>query len=65
MLERNRANPAKGEDQAKAILTEKQVLEIRQRYANGETNKTKLSKDYGISRRTLTDVIHRKTWKHL
>lgn len=46
----------------KAILTEKQVLEIR---ANtGELNRT-LAGKYGVHEATISDIKLRKYWKHI
>lgn len=46
-------------------LTEKQVLEIRARFANGETNKSALGREYKISNQVIGLIVRRKIWRHL
>jgi hypothetical protein len=50
-----------GVDCWQAKLTEKQVLEIR---AANETQRVTAAK-YGISRRTISSIRTRQTWKHV
>lgn len=46
-------------------LTIAQVLEVRSRYAQGETNKTALARDYGVDSTTVYEVVTRRTWRHI
>ncbi|MEZ0171014.1 hypothetical protein [Microvirga sp. TS319] len=46
-------------------LTTEQVLEARLRYAAGEREFTKLARDYGVSRPTITNAVLGYTFKHL
>jgi hypothetical protein len=49
-------------------LTEAQVLEIRSKSGLGYKNKytvTMLSKEYGISVSSTSNIINRKSWKHI
>ena len=46
-------------------LTVEQVLEARLRYASGERQLSKLSRDYGVSRETIMNAIHGRTFKDL
>lgn len=54
-----------------AKLTESDVVEIRQLYDELITSNTKtqsqhmLAKRYGVKRPTISDVVLRKTWKHI
>lgn len=56
---------ARGERQGAHKLTDKQVLEIRQRYADGETNQTRLAAEYGVYRTTIARIVNGKHWTHL
>jgi hypothetical protein len=54
------------------ILTETQVLEIRAKYIKTEYapnrvigNISKLSKEYNVGYKTITDIYKRVTWRHL
>jgi DNA-binding transcriptional regulator YiaG len=52
----------KGERSNTAKLTSAQVLDIRTRV--GETQ-SKLAEEFGVSKRTISDTIRRRTWKHI
>lgn len=60
-----RGRSAKGEDHGSAKLTEEQVLEIRQRFAEGGVSKTALAEEYGVSRTTIRRLVRREIWAHL
>lgn len=53
-----------GEDNPSSVLNEKQVLEIRKLFKNG-LSKNKLSKMYGVSRRTIRVITERLGWTHI
>lgn len=46
-------------------LSEDQVREIRAKYVAGHTNKSALSREYGISRLNIANIINYKVWKHI
>lgn len=53
-----------GELNGSAILTEKDVLDIRSRERyNGF--QTKLAEEYGVSNSTISAILHRRIWKHI
>lgn len=56
-----------GEKNARAILNEKEVIEIRKTYIPGdkEFGVSALSKKYGVKYVTITKIIGGKLWKHL
>lgn len=56
---------SRGEDHGRAKLTEEKVREIRVRYAAGGVTSRILSCEFGVSRDTIFNVIHRKNWKHI
>lgn len=57
--------PTFGEKDGMAILTEEQVLEIRRRYASGDTTYKALAQEYGMSHFTIGGIVRGESWKHL
>lgn len=56
----------KGEKHHKAILTAKDVREIRKEYATGTTSYWKLCLKYGLaSPAHIRQIIYREIWKHV
>lgn len=55
----------KGERNWIAKLTEIAVYEIRDKYAAGGVSTGYLSRQYGVHKSTIKDVLHRRTWRHL
>jgi hypothetical protein len=55
---------AKGEQQAQAVLTAPQVLEIRLRAARGE-RPTAIARAFGVTSQNVNAIAKRKTWKHI
>ena len=55
----------KGEGHLQSKLTEKQVLAIREEYANGGTPYRVLASKYGVGWSTIERIIKRETWKHV
>ena len=56
---------SKGEDRPRSVLTEYQVREIREKYRKGSHTHRSLAKEYGVKSPTITNIINRKTWKHI
>ncbi len=54
-------NKAKGEDASRAILTEKDVLEIR----NSGLTIIKLAEKYEVSSSAISSVLRGVNWKHI
>lgn len=54
----------RGEKHSSAKLTEMAVMEIRQRYKNGETAAT-LAKEYGVSASNVAVIVRGEIWRHL
>jgi hypothetical protein len=46
-------------------LTPEQVGEIRSRYIRGITTMEALGAEYGVSSRTVCNIVNRKQWKHV
>lgn len=61
----------RGENHPSNKLTEKKVLQIRSEYSQLLTTYQKteaqyiLAQQYNVSRSTILDVIHNRTWRHL
>lgn len=63
---RDMSEIARGESQGLAKLTEEQVKQIRRRYAIGpKVTQTELAKEYGVDQSIISDIVNRKTWKHI
>lgn len=45
-------------------LSVNEVELIRERYRNGETNKTQLGKDFKVHRTTITKIINKTIWNY-
>lgn len=58
-----RGTTIRGEDCWQAKLTTADVAEIRQRYADGETQ-TSIAREYGMSPATIGSVVAGQTWRH-
>ena len=61
---KGRNNPPKVEKHAKAKLTEKDVLDIRNKRAAGKSF-GKLAKEYGVCKKTIQDAVSGKHWSYL
>jgi NUMOD4 motif/HNH endonuclease/Sigma-70, region 4 len=55
----------KGEKSHNAKLKEPQVLEMREKYKAGGYTQTRIGKEYGISRRHVSDILNRVCWAHI
>src|SRR6516165_10674426 len=54
-----------GSKNGKAILGDKDVLEIRIKYASGNYTYKDLGYIYGVSYLTISSIVRRQRWKHL
>jgi len=54
---------AKGVRNAKAKLTEADVLEIRAKH--GSHTRAQLASEYGVSQVSISYILNRKTWRHV
>ena len=55
----------RGEDSSSSILTEKQVISIRNEFKPRVVTRKILGAKYGVSEATIKDIILRRSWKHL
>ncbi|HJU36322.1 MAG TPA: HNH endonuclease [Gaiellaceae bacterium] len=61
---KGRTRALKGEQSPVAKLTNAAVLEIRTRYAQGETQ-VALAAEFSVSPSLIAAVVHRRVWKHV
>jgi hypothetical protein len=52
----------KFESNPASVLTRKEVLEIRSLFKFGDNSKASLAKMYGVSHKTIRDILSNKTW---
>ena len=64
-LAKGRANMPRGESHGHSKLTEADVVAIRLRYAEGGRSHRQLAPVFGVSHRTIGDVVNRKIWSHV
>ena len=65
MKNKGRGNKTKGEKHHKSKLTEKQVLEIRAKYAKGGITYKVLGIEYLQNSETIARIVRRETWTHI
>lgn len=56
---------AHGPNTRTAVLTETQAIAMLHEYADGEHNQRLLADKYGVNFRTVWNLLHGWTWKHL
>ncbi len=54
----------KGENHGSTVLSDKDILEIRKRYAEGDSQ-TKLGEAFSLHQSSIHSIVKRKTWKHI
>ncbi len=67
MIAKGRARKASqnGEENGFSKLKEEQILEIRNKYKNGNTSCKKLANEYSCSPMNICRIINRKLWSHV
>lgn len=63
MVKKKRNIAFSGEKNMHSKLSKEDVLEIRE--IGGKLSKRKMAKVYGVSPNSISNVIKRKTWKHI
>jgi hypothetical protein len=56
--------PKQGSDHPSAVLTEAEVIDIYQRAWSGGSQ-IQIAQEYGVSKHTISDIKHGKSWHHL
>ena len=64
-LKRKPNSYVKGTNHGGALLTEKQVKEIRHKYIPKVYSQFKLADEYGVTRSTIQQIVEGRTWKHV
>lgn len=64
MVERNRNHNMRGENNPNAKITEKQVIEIREKYKKG-MRQIEICKEYDLQDGNVSDIVNRKKWKYI
>lgn len=54
-----------GEAHGRAKLSAPEVAEIRDRWANGGVLQKELATEFGVSKTTIGEIVHRKIWQHV
>lgn len=55
----------RGEGQPRSILTEREVIEIREKYVPRVVTQADLAKEYNVSRSAICSIVNRHCWTHL
>lgn len=55
----------RGTAHPRAELIATEVLSIRAEYTPGVVSYRDLAQAYGVSSTTISDIVNRRTWKHL
>jgi hypothetical protein len=64
MARKGRAGKARGESHGKTTLDEKQVIQMRERYARGDITQDALATAYLVCKATVSNIVNHKTWIH-
>jgi hypothetical protein len=59
------ADTYRGEQHKNTSLKNEQVLRIRELYSAGGTSSIRLAAQFGVSKHTILNIIHRRTWSHV
>ncbi len=65
MFESGRGETRRGEKSAMAKLTTANVRAIRKSVEKGISTQKDLAKQYGVSNTVISNVVNRKSWKHI
>jgi hypothetical protein len=55
----------RGEDVGRAILTEAQVVQIREGYTGRRGEQSDLARKYGVTPGAIWRIVHRRNWTHV
>lgn len=55
----------RGSTHSSALLTDEQVIAIRQKFSTGQFTRAQLGASYGVGRYTIKDIVRGRRWTHL
>lgn len=64
-MRKGRLNTQRGEKAGPAKLKEVQVIQIRKMYSPGIVSMNQIARLFGVSKRAIQFIIHRRNWKHV
>lgn len=64
-LQKHPERAARGEAHGHTCLSEQQVREIRSQWFTGKFTMTAIAAVYGVSRKTVSHIVHGITWSHV
>lgn len=64
-MNKGRHRKRSGEATGTAKVTKEQVIEIRERFAQGGIHHSQIAKEFGLSRMAVSFIVRRRTWKHI
>lgn len=56
---------SRGIRNGRCVFTEKDVINIRDKYKNSQVSQNDIAKEYGVSRGAIKHIVCRETWKHI
>lgn len=65
MYEKGRGNKSCGEEHYNVILSDRDVLEIREKFTTGNYTQTKLGKMFGVCHQHISDIVNNKRRNHI
>ena len=65
MVEKGRLKDNSGRNNPASKLTEAKVLDIRARYAAGDTTQAAIARRFGINASSVGHIVTRHTWRHV
>lgn len=61
----NRLSNSVGANNPNAVLNEEVVKEIKQLYSSGQHTQDNLAKKFSVSKQTINNIVHGKSWTHV
>lgn len=65
IIELDLLRPPRGEENGASVLTESDVLKIRDLYSRKEHTQYQLAGIFGVTQGNISDIVNRKRWAHI
>lgn len=62
---RARGGAPRGEQHPQTKFTNEQILSLRTSYATGEISIRALARQYGVDKKSIQQIVRRRTWTHI